>query len=269
MGNQSQFNYEKSCKEILQTSGLGLLILDEKRDISWCNAIFSDWLGQSLNNIAGESFVTLPFESCDENSLYYRLFSKKRKESMTLHHWNTPLTSRPEYAIHYFLPIPTIPANQDESSSNEPQQKPSWAQFLDYEVSRSRRYDNPLSLIKLKMIVFEQNGHLETDNMQKLQILVSQILKDEMRWADMLGQSESGDFLVVLPETPEDALSSLIQKVIKTLKTQINNQFPDIEYDLAIGYASWKKGDNSRTMLDRARSNLIDKLSELQKHHQS
>lgn len=125
-------------------------------------------------------------------------------------------------------------------------------QGLEPLVSRSRRYSNPLSLIKLNVCV--RGAKLSLPKQEEAWRRVGQALKDQMRWADIIGRYQGSDFLLILPETPEDAAQQLADK-ISSLIAEI--KFNDAEGNLLAldpycGVASWTKGDDSALMIHRA-----------------
>lgn len=75
-----------------------------------------------------------------------------------------------------------------------------------------------------------------------------------MRWADLVGRLESGQFVFVLPETDREAASALAHK----LATQLRTLNISVDSDLAVqpqacfGVAAWEKGDDLRLLLTRS-----------------
>jgi len=103
-------------------------------------------------------------------------------------------------------------------------------------VSRSRRYGNPLSLITLSL-------ELPLDNEWAL-VAVSRLLKDQLRWADMVGRLDSGDFLLLLPETTGQDAWILANKLLKEVGGE---RFDGVH----LGVTQWQVGDSAQSLLDR------------------
>ncbi|RRQ21875.1 GGDEF domain-containing protein [Thiohalobacter thiocyanaticus] len=114
---------------------------------------------------------------------------------------------------------------------------------LEPQVSRCRRYDSPLSLVLLEL-------HGEVDNQARIR--VSRILKDQLRWADMIGCSEDQRFILALPETRQADAEQLIAKLHERLAAE----FADAGVDAAFGLAEWRKADNTQTLINRAAQTL-------------
>jgi len=109
---------------------------------------------------------------------------------------------------------------------------------LQTEVSRSRRYGNPLSVVMLRMA-----GGLDTLR------AVARMLKEELRWADLIGRVDEHTLLVVLPETGADAASHLLAKVRGMLARDAATRGRRVA---RLGAAGWCCGDDSDTLLQRA-----------------
>ncbi|MGE0485222.1 MAG: diguanylate cyclase [Gammaproteobacteria bacterium] len=109
---------------------------------------------------------------------------------------------------------------------------------LEGEISRSRRYSNPLSCITV---------HLAGSDLLRDMGELARMLKEQLRWVDLLGQWQDDVLLVVLPETTDEAAARLTAK-LGTLVAAPRGA----EHTLAIGYATWRRGDNAERMIRRA-----------------
>ncbi len=266
MQNTTQFDYHKSIFEILSVSELGLLILDENNRVVWVNGQFARWTGNDEAHWIGEIWARLPLEAVSESDDVYCMITRERSQTLHLEHWQAGLPSQPKLTVHFFkaITLDTKREAETQQSIGLPQ-RPNWAQFLEYEVSRSRRYDNPLTMLKVKLIIFGES--LPQAISREINHMVSEVLKDELRWADMIGHSETGEFLLVLPETAKDATDALKQKISSAIEARMKHHFPHYESELVFGEAHWQKGDSSGILLDRARENLVKQLQELMQRH--
>lgn len=132
-------------------------------------------------------------------------------------------------------------------------------QNLEPLVSRSRRYSNPLSVM---MMDVTNIGLIESDMgivREDVLLAVSHLLKDQMRWADLIGRVGDNQFLMVLPETPLDAASKLAEKLSERLVTLTvpYGQGAPVTLAVCFGVTHWKKGDDSNLLLRRVGEALL------------
>lgn len=120
---------------------------------------------------------------------------------------------------------------------------------LSLHVSRSRRYFNPLSVIMLRV-----TPDVDTDN-ESINRAVAMILRDKLRWVDDVGHWNMSDFLLILPETSEDAANKLARKI----KFQLNRfKLPENHKKIPalIAVSSWRKGEDESSLLKRVNEQL-------------
>jgi len=127
-------------------------------------------------------------------------------------------------------------------------------QNLEPLVSRSRRYENPLSLLGLELIsyhlIVERQGQAAAD---QVVVELSHLLKDHLRWADIISRIDATRFLIILPETEQvDALylANKILDKVSELEVKDENGVP-IPVDTCYSVSSWNKGNDSRLLLNR------------------
>jgi GGDEF domain-containing protein len=126
---------------------------------------------------------------------------------------------------------------------------------LDRQISRSRRYQNPLALIRLSL-----EANAAPERRQELMRAFSQTLRDKLRWADEIGVLDPCTFLVVLPET---SLEDAKELVVKLLSDRIAFQLQDNEGKLRYGVAAWQTGDDLNKLLKRVEQDQEIDLSAL------
>jgi GGDEF domain-containing protein len=111
-------------------------------------------------------------------------------------------------------------------------------------VARSRRYDSPLSVVAMGIEVRQQR--------QKLLVRIGYLLRDQTRWADLLGCNDGHDFLLILQETPRDSALQLIEKLSAPLE-RIGESAP---FHACYGVAHWRREDDAESLLERAEAAL-------------
>ena len=118
-------------------------------------------------------------------------------------------------------------------------------QTLNSEVSRSRRYNNPLSIVLMTIDYQSCSAAMEQENIEQFRLMVSQLLKDQIRWADIVGHLNEFDFVLLLPETVYESAEVLIRK--------INDRLRNIAIDaqhIFYGISQWQKGDDVNMFLN-------------------
>lgn len=114
-------------------------------------------------------------------------------------------------------------------------------QALELQVSRSRRYGNPLSLIRLVLKPPE-----EPPDPSSLKAFAME-LKAELRWADQIGRLDKSSLLLILPETPEIGAEMLAAKLGYERAAPVGGGKWRIESVVD----AWQSGDDTRKLLRR------------------
>ena len=114
-------------------------------------------------------------------------------------------------------------------------------------VARSRRYNNPLSVVMLAISTQQKDISL----LDK----VAELLMDQLRWADLVGCNDQHDFIVVLQETERDDAVKLSGKLNKHLAQLADNQL-NHRINMYYGITDCRKNDNADSLLHRAQSAL-------------
>lgn len=116
-------------------------------------------------------------------------------------------------------------------------------------VARSRRYNNPLSLITMSISVHDD---VRTTTLTD----ITSLLRDQTRWADLVGCDDSDAFILVLQETTRDAALQLVDK----LAVQIERMGAGESHPLTAcyGITECQKHDNADSFLERAEQALAE-----------
>jgi diguanylate cyclase (GGDEF)-like protein len=118
---------------------------------------------------------------------------------------------------------------------------------LEAQVSRCRRYESPLSVLMLDL------GEHSDKAIDKLRLLkISQLLKEQLRWSDLVARSANNQFTVILPETDSQDARTLVQKLTDIISHWDENS------GIAFGLAEWKKGINAADVLQLCEENLLE-----------
>jgi len=262
-------------QNIVDNSPLGIIVINDNGSIEWvnknmCNILHSpesDLLDKTVSSI--DSRLAGLF--ADGTTMHLKATSKHN--DIWLINVAHKVTDNPEMgSIHYLSDVSSLHSlavqHEDLKSDFEDvnvidpvtglANKRAVFQALEPQVSRSRRYENPLSIIIMKLndlTTIESN--FGESAMNKMMVDISQMLNDQLRWADTIGRLDDDEFIFVLPETDSKASKNLIAKVKdrlteisledKTLPSIIQTQF---------GSASWEKGDDVGLLMRRAREQM-------------
>jgi len=246
--------------ELLELSPLGILVCDPTQRIEWCNSRFINEMKLNQQDIIGHLYASLPIEAINKQGNIVQLFNQSENTTKKFYYWQACLSKPTGSVVHYFALENSNHTQVLNIESTKLPKRSNWLEFLDYEVSRSRRYDNPLSLLKSHVIITKKPNYLSDENIHQV---IKNTLMGELRWADMVGNTQHDSYLMVLPETPKEALIILKNKILDAITTQLAILSPDIESIVAFGSAHWQKHDDSKNMLNRAREDLVVYLEKL------
>jgi len=113
-------------------------------------------------------------------------------------------------------------------------------------VSRSRRYNSPLSVVTMRIVTAADTGKSLTR--------IAHLLRDQTRWADLVGCNAGRDFILVLQETTRDAAEQLVHKLAAHLAHM--NANTDQPVQACYGITQCQKDDDEASILERAESAL-------------
>lgn len=121
---------------------------------------------------------------------------------------------------------------------------------LSSQVTRSRRYDNPLCLAAIELV---DANNPQADISDDAILAASRHLRDRLRWVDTIARWDHNHFVVILPETNTEHGTQLIEKICEgfsdiDITSLQEGQTPQLRF----GLAQWKKGDDSRLLMERA-----------------
>jgi diguanylate cyclase (GGDEF)-like protein len=120
-------------------------------------------------------------------------------------------------------------------------------------VARCRRYDRPLSVIAMGLGTQEEQ--------QALLVKISYLLRDQTRWADLIGCNDAHDFLIILQETTRESALRLIEKLTAQLKhISASASSPAIA---SYGVTQCHNDDDAEALLERAEAALGEASKQL------
>ena len=258
--------------QILQTCPVGLAISDSEKNITWVNETFQNYLGISVDEISGHSINELPavLQPLFTESNVVHIPANSLRDDQWFMCSQQSLKDNND-TVHYLTDVGPIQLLMNEREVLKEQLRESLAidevtgmpnkvalfQSLEPQISRSRRYNNLLSIVILRINNLEQLDETQTAN---LLLPISQMLNDQVRWADIVGKLSDTDFLLVLPETNADACKKLSENLGERLMTlELPESLPaDYTVSANFGYCEWEKGDDLTLLMQKAR-NMLEK----------
>jgi GGDEF domain-containing protein len=232
--------------KLLYGAPVGVTVVDEEGRLIWCNAALAGLAHKSSGEIIGQEesslFEAIRDDSGDEHTVYFP--GSRRRVQRVGHNIDG-------YQVYYYQDVSERDAIAEQLRQRDTTEPVSGllneraiAVGLEPLVSRSRRYDNPLSVVT--MAITQLPGDR---NEQKTILAVSQLLRDQMRWADLIARLENGNFALVLPETDKESAMALANK----LATQLGNLGNDEQrLSVCFGITDWSRGDDAKTLLQRS-----------------
>lgn len=250
-----------AVQDALQSAPIGILLLDDKNCIQWHNDTLPQLLGIDHRQLNGKL----------EDELCAVLIDPP--ETILLQQGNAQRWLRcnrqqvdEKNSVHFYLDISAeqqlrherdqLAEDLQQLTTRDPvtglPNRHALLQGLEPLVSRSRRYGNPLSLIKLHAELADNTAPSEAEQ-QQAWMQVAQLLKDQMRWADIIGRYDGSDFLLILPETAEEAARQLAEKLSALVSEQPLTTAEGKSYTIRpyCGITGWRKGDDATLMLQR------------------
>ncbi|HKK14451.1 MAG TPA: hypothetical protein VKA14_07290, partial [Gammaproteobacteria bacterium] len=77
----------------------------------------------------------------------------------------------------------------------------------------------------------------------------ARLLRDQLRWADLVAVTQAGDFVAALPETDAGDAAALAAKLAARVQELAVEGAP---IRVRYGVSSWRRGDHAPTLLARA-----------------
>ncbi len=262
---------------VLDTAPLGIVVFDSNNTIMFLNSTLRKILNIEEQSVDGSKLTSLPIafgNAISEAQAIIDLPAEYGTPPRTLKSWCQPLSlDNDTFTVCYCLDMTEVHAvykERDRLAAELAQfttrdtitglpNRQALFQGLEPLVSRSRRYSNPLSVIRLQVGHYQKlDSDFGSGSSDTVLVQISQLLKDQMRWADLIGRLNKDEFLLILPETPGDAAKALANKLsLKISKLEIpsanGNTFTIMPF---FGVASWKKGDDSKLLLNTAAKDM-------------
>jgi len=267
----------------MQASPLGMLLVDETGHARWMNDLLAEMLGVQATQILERRIdeVPEPLQSLFIENSTIHLSGGECHENLWLLTSTRPLGENAGF-MQFFTDISAIQQLIQErdqlideleeyilvdKESGMPNRRALY-QSLESQVSRSRRYHNPLTVIIMRLNNLDDYvSATQNKNPASLFISLRYMLNDQLRWADIIGRLDENELLMVLPETHANDAVMLAQKVSKRIEAldlpelETRTELENFQLDTGFGVAEWRKGDDLGLLMARARAQLDQELA--------
>ena len=261
----------KLVQQFLNSLPASLALVDETDHIIWVNDSFLRITSLSAEDVVGRPVSGMSKEVQDlfgQGHVY--LTATNKRDAYWLACMSVPLD---KYRLQYCSDVTQLQSLIEDRESLKTKvaelnpidpvtgmpNRRALFQNLEQQASRSRRYGNSMSVMILQLTnLTDFIKRFGNDKANELLLSVSQMLNDQMRWADVIGRLDKNEFLFVLPETEEAAAKELRDKISEHL-TRVplpGAEGTDFKLQVEFGLAQWRKGDDVGLLMQRARETL-------------
>lgn len=239
-------------KELIAGLDEGVALLDAERRVLEANPAFRELTGLAPGDrLDAPPFTDLP-ESGERRELAWMVAGRKRHCEVHVHALGGDLHALVCRDVSALRALESeckrLAAELSDQSLKDAETgvltERGLTLVLESQVSRSRRYGNPLTLVVL--------GLYGRDLTPQTYPAVARILRDQLRWADVVARGEAGEFFLLLPETGGEDAARLVEK----LQARLAAEFCDRDVWTLFGLAEWTRVDDERRLIRRARQHL-------------
>lgn len=273
---------QQQLQSMMQTCPLAMLQVDETGHARWVNNLLAEILGEQAELILDHSINEVPesLQSLFIENATIHLAGEKTGEDRWLLAATHSLGENAGF-VQFFTDISAVQQLMQErdqlageleeyilvdKQSGMPNRRALY-QSLESQVSRSRRYHNPLSVILMRMSNLDDYiSASQNKNPASLFISLRYMLNDQLRWADIIGRLDENELLIVLPETHANDALTLAQKVSRRIEAldlpelETSPKLENFQLDTHFGVAQWRKGDDVGLLMTRTRTQLLSQV---------
>lgn len=269
---EGKISYELAA-HLLQDVPVGIVVSDHNDNIIWCNTTLAHYLNDTQENIASMALSTIKSSKLrpisDHSDTVLVPGNEDTPDRWLKHHTVTLGTDESaSYTATVYTDITELSsllAEQEKLTEQLNQLSTvdresgllnhrAMLQHLEPLVSRSRRYHNELSVIAMEITNLDEviDKHGPDAGTQTI-VEVSRLLKDQLRWADIVSRVEYNRFTFILPETDQPSAMHLANKISSQLiDLQVNFESESLPVESAFGVSAWEKGNDSVLLLRKA-----------------
>jgi diguanylate cyclase (GGDEF)-like protein len=260
-------------QQLLENCPTGMMLIDKDGRAQWINTALRNWLRAKADSVLQQTADTSPSELqalWEENASLHLPASDPQDDIWLL---GTSQTLTNGGMIQFFTdasPLKLLMQERDrlqeqlaqlsltDTETGMPNRR-ALSQNLESQVSRSRRYQNPLTILIMHIDnLSDFMSQHDTDSAKPLLVAIRNVLNDQLRWADTIGRMDENEFLLILPETHLDATAQMIELLHKRFDELVIEGFENSDFKVEVRFsaAEWHKGDDVGLLMLRAREQL-------------
>jgi len=118
------------------------------------------------------------------------------------------------------------------------------ARELDVELSRSRRYEYPFALLRLKMS--DATGQAPPEALSQRLCGAVRLF---VRWSDSVARETDSQYLILLRETDAKGARTAADKLLSAIRRELAHEADQLCFQYRT--AAWRKGDHRGALLAR------------------
>lgn len=237
----------------------GVMILIDQR-IVWVNSSLAEMLHTTADRLVGlsrdDAVMPAGLDALFGDDSTQLVLSLDDDEKRWLRRWQRTLSSG-EAEVHFLEDITgsfwleeerarlqaLVESLETRDSETGLLNHTAIIQSLESQISRSRRYGNPLSVIRLRL-----TPPADAKDPQSTLRAISQEFNAQLRWADQIGRLDRATFLLILPET---SLKDAEELALKFGHDRVALVSRAEGWTLELSATAWRKGDDARKLLAR------------------
>lgn len=265
------------AKHLADMSPMGIVVTDSNDKISWVNRSMCEFVAVPAEALVGHDYSELTTRYLDgfaEHSDLWKVSNIVSRQNRWLISLDCPPSNALPGNAKYFADVTELMKLKSEVRNLKDQlennssadtltgllNKKALFQALEPQVSRSRRYGNPLSVIIMEIEGFKTTDAKVSPVTDQALTAVSFYLRDQMRWVDLVGRTQDNEFTLILPETTENDAVKLANKIQARIQSLSLPESPDvtISVNAKFGICSWEKGDDTNMLLRKCKTNMSE-----------
>ena len=262
-------------QQLLEACPVGLLLIDKDDKIGWINSAMRNWLGTRADKIIEQGVDAVPRElqklwgedatvhlsgTDSDDELWLLGTSQALNDGSKMQFFIDATASKMLLQERDALQSQLESISLTDKDTGMPNQR-ALSQSLESQVSRSRRYQNPLTILIMQVDNLDEFiKAYDTESATPLLVALRNMLNDQLRWADTIGRMDDNEFLLILPETHLDATEQMIELINQRLGDLYIEGFENSNFKVQarFGAAEWHKGDDAGLLMMRAREVLAE-----------